>query len=184
MNRIYNTLFNNIAGDMSNGEKVQLVQDGIVSARGVTNSIVNMGEDMVYTLTVDRLAYCLAFTAFPYATISFIPRNRAGQTFLLGVDSLEFAKTIVSLFGLSNNAPGVTNVGKLDFINQIPVIANLVLGSISSTFEYVSFTQTSGPTTSNSLILYPPSAKGTVVEVIITATFDIYGNLTKVDFSV
>jgi hypothetical protein len=184
MNKIYNTIFNNIAGATSNGNKTQFVEDATLIGRFKNRYMALLSEENPYELGIVEFAYRIAYDTL-YIAIEDAADNR---TILFGEDSLEFARYIVDILGLTNEVPGVTNVHQTSWTLNIPedpdFTGTITLESNSPTFEYVSFTDVkpNPDETSNSLVLIDTDSVGDIGTLIITATFDDDGNVESLNF--
>jgi hypothetical protein len=182
MSKLYNTSFNNIAGNTSDGEKLQFTQDATLLGK-YQNKYIILSEP-TYQLSTIEFEYQMAYQN--NRLVITIPLPYTDKEILFGEDSLEFARYIVSLFGLTNQIPNVTNKILLK-CNLTPVVGEnyediIRFGTNSSTFQYVRFTNNNSDY-SNKLILWAGMLLySTVIDLTITSTFDSNNNVSQITF--
>jgi hypothetical protein len=175
MSKLYNTSFNNIAGNTSNGEKLQFTQDATLLGK-YQNKYIILSEPTYQLSTIEferQMAYNKKIDVA-------IPLPYTDKEILFGEDSLEFARYIVSLFGLTNQFLPVTDSILIDFYFYSSNDAyndTITFGTNSSTFQYVRFTNNNSDF-SNKLILNNDNP----VYLVIASTFDSNNNVSQITF--
>jgi hypothetical protein len=177
MSKLYNTFFNNIAGATSDGEKLQFTQDATLLGK-YQNQYIILSEP-TYQLSTNEFERRLAYTDNLNTIKGCIPLPYTDKEILFGEDSLEFARYIVSLFGLTNQNPTVTNRTTFGFVfydENNTYNDTIRFGTNSSTFQYLRFTNNDSDY-SNKLIL-----SFDVSTVRVTASFDSNNNVSQITF--
>jgi len=194
MYRIFNTTFNNAAGEISNPDKVKIAQDAGTTGSRRNNYIfldtaesIQLGLDLFERTTAFGSRFLGGVEGFPlYVSTTYTDP----QTVYFGEDTLEFAQYIADVYGLTNEVPGLTNriIGKLAFyfvsstnFNVFPSITRYIrLTSNSSTYNYVGFKNLAS-SISNSLDLADPTG-AFEAEIRVVANFSSSGDLQSIYF--
>jgi len=180
MSRIYNTTFNNLAGDTSVGNETQIVVNGTLNARKKNyNGLFTMSDTYNY-LSLSQFENSIASQN---NTIQFANTLSTNQTIFFGVDTMEFITYLESLFGFSNKISGVTNVTNVTLIYlplAVPPTQTVTFSSNSATYNYLKFNPGGGNPISNSLVIF--NGVNSVV-MTITANYSS-GTLQSIELSV
>lgn len=184
--RIFNTLFNGLASNTTNGEKIEFLKDALSKYNGATyriyNSLIpefwegiiplNTQEILInYLLNKDQLVFYFSLTA--------------DSNLIWGYDTSDFVGQVAEAFNLTDAILGITDTITLNLSFVTTPVSpptalgfNVYLGSEDTSTDYVSFENLSSPGPASKAILFNSTDTPMTVTVTIKITDFTPGNET------